>query len=135
MLRDASTTCAIVIRTRQRQLQPRCQESPFAFLFFGVMFQFESASLGFPETWLTGYVVRCIGISVSWCGRRDSGTVLTTVLGMETKQRCAPEEVKVSRRPSHLQDLTWEDRGELADIKGWDGHNSDGSLSLSKVKA
>ena len=54
---------------------------------------------------------------------------------METKQRCTPEEVKVSRGPSHLQALTWEDRGELADIKGWDGHNSDGSLSLSKVKA
>ena len=65
---------------------------------FGVMFQFESASLGFPETWLTGYVVRCIGIWVSWCGRGDSGTVLPTVLGMGTKQRCTPAAVKVSRR-------------------------------------
>ena len=35
MVRDASITVAIVIRTRQRQLQPRCQESPFAFLCSG----------------------------------------------------------------------------------------------------
>ena len=103
--------------------------------FFGVMFQFESASLGCPKTCLTGYVLRFIGILVSWCGRGDSGKVLPTVLGMETKQRCTPEEVKVSRGPSHLQALTWEDRGDLADMKGWDGHNSDGSLCLSKVMA
>ena len=87
VVRDASITVAIVIRTWQRQLQTAMSGESLCIPFFGVMFQFESASLGFPKTWLTGYVVRLhwnFGILV-WTRRFWNSVADSAWHGDETK--------------------------------------------------
>ena len=82
---------------------------------------FESASLDFAWTWLSGIVVLCAGSWNLFGARRDYGKVSSNPLGNE-KIRFVQKYIKGSSEPSDLQDHV--------DFKGNDRHDTDGSLSL-----